>query len=242
MHNIDTIKETSISSYASQTKLAENISDFLGKYGISGNRGKFGEQNLCHILNTMYPTAEIRDTTGLKSSGDFIMSRVDKPVIMFENKEYKNNIDKEEVAKFIYDIDTQNTNGIFLSHFSGITFKKNYQIDIHKGNVLVYIQNCEYSVDKIRIAVDIIDNLSSKIQDLYIENDNNTISREVLDEINAEYQKYISQKESLILTVKDFNKKMIAQIEEISLPALDRYLEPKYAFVKNKGISYSCEI
>ncbi len=127
---------------------------------MSSNKGKYGEQNLCSILNTMFPSAEVQDTTGTKASGDFLLRRIDKPQILFENKEYKANIDKEEVSKFIRDIDTQNTNGIFLSQYSGITFKQNYQIDLHKGNILIYVQHCEYSPERIRIAIDIIDYLS----------------------------------------------------------------------------------
>jgi hypothetical protein len=122
--------------------------------------------------------------------------------------------------------------GIFTSQYSGIAFKQNFQIDINKGNVLVYIQHCEYSSDKIRIAVDIIDNLSVKLQDLNMDNENNTISKEVLDDINIEYQAFIHQKEMMLTLLKDYNKKMTAQIEDIKLPCLDKYLSHKYAYVK----------
>jgi hypothetical protein len=238
--NIDVLKETSSNSFLSQTKLQEELTEFLGKYNVSSNKGKYGEQNLCNILNSIYQSAEIKDTTGIKSSGDFIMERPDKPTILFENKDYKQNINKEEIAKFITDVDNQNTHGIFLSQYSGIAFKQNYQIDIHKGKVLVYVQNCEYSIDKIRIAVDIIDNLSIKIQDLSEEDDVNTISKELLDSINEEYQGYISQKENMLVILRDFQKKMTAQIEDIKFPELDKYLSQKYAYVKSTY--FVCEI
>ena len=238
--NIDYLKETTSSSLLSQNKLCDELGDFLGKYNVSSSKGKFGEQNLYSILNSMYQNAEIKDTTGLKGSGDFIMKRLDKPTILFENKEYKSNIDKDEVAKFINDVDNQCTHGIFISQYSGISFKQNYQIDIHKGNVLVYIQNCEYSIDKIRIAVDIIDNLSPKIDELNLDDENNSISKEILDDINCEYKSFISQKESLIMILKEFQKKMNSQIEELKLPVLDKYLAPKYAFVKSRN--FSCDI
>ena len=111
--NIDTLKESSASSLSSQTKVFEELGEFLGKYKVSSNKGKYGEQNLCSILNTLYGSAEVKDTTGTKASGDFIMKRIDKQNILFENKEYDRNIDKEEVAKFIRDIDTQNMNEVF---------------------------------------------------------------------------------------------------------------------------------
>jgi len=238
--NIDVLKETTSTSLQSQVKLQEELGEFLGKYNVSSNKGKYGEQNLCTILNSMYQNAEIRDTTGIKSSGDFIMERLDKPTILFENKDYKQNINKDEIAKFIVDVDNQNTHGIFLSQYSGISFKQNYQIDIHKGKVLVYVQNCEYSIDKIRIAVDIIDNLSFKIEDLSQDEENNTISKELLDSINEEYQRYISQKENMTMILKDFNKKMTIQIEDIKFPELDKYLSQKYAYVKSS--CFTCDI
>jgi hypothetical protein len=238
--NMDILKESSSNSLQTQSKLFEELNEFLSKYKGSSNKGKYGEQNLSSVLNSIYQNAEITNTTGIKASGDFIMKRYEKPTILFENKEYDYNIPKDEIAKFIRDIDTQNVNGIFISQNSGIAFKQNFQIDVNKGNVLVYIQNCEYSVDKIKIAVDIIDSLSFKIQELNTDDDNNTVSKEVLDDINEEYQAFITQKENMIMILKDFQKKMNTQIEDLKLPVLDKYLEPKYAYVKNRV--FKCEL
>lgn len=238
--NIDTLKDTSAQSLSHQTKVFEELSEFLGKYKGSSNKGKYGEQQLGSILNSLYPTAEVMNTTGTKASGDFIMKRIDKPSVLFENKEYDYNIPKDEIAKFIRDIDTQNMSGIFISQYSGIAFKQNFQIDINKGNVLVYIQGCEYNQDKIRIAVDIVDNLYNKIQDLNMDEDENTISKDILDGINEEYQKFISHKEGMITYMKDFQKKMTSQIEELQLPCLDKYLEPKYAYIKTR--CFTCDL
>ena len=58
----------------------------------------------------------------------------------------------------------------------------------------------------------------------------------VLDDINEEYQNFINQRELLITVLKDFQKKMTSQIESLKLPALEKYLEPKYANVRQKGI------
>jgi hypothetical protein len=238
--NIDALKETSTQSLVSKNKVLDDLGEFLGKYKGSSNKGKFGEQNLHSILNTLYSNAEIINTSGTKASGDFIMKRIDKPSILFENKDYDYNIPKDEIAKFIRDVDTQNMHGIFSSQYSGIAFKQNFQIDINKGNVLVYIQHCEYSLDKIRIAVDIIDSLAVKLQDLNMDEDGNTISKEILDEINQEYQGFITQKETMTTLLKDFTKKMNTQIEDIRLPCLDKYLSQKYAYVKAN--SFNCDI
>ena len=232
--NLDVLKESSTNTMFVQNKLFDELSDFLSRYKNSSSKGKFGENNLAVVLNNIYPNAEINHTGNIKASGDFIMKRLDKPSILFENKEYDNNIPKDEIAKFIRDIDTQNVNGIFISQYSGIAFKQNFQIDLNKGNVLVYIQNCEYSNEKIKMAVDIIDTLSVKIQELNLEDENNSISKETLDDINEEYLAFINQKESMITFLKDFQKKMTTQIEDLKLPVLDKYLEPKYAYVKDR--------
>ena len=231
--NINVLKDSTVLSMSTQTKLQAELGDFLGKYKNSSSKGKLGEQRLKSVLDELYNTADLQNTTGIKASGDFIMKRVDQPTILFENKEYDYNIPKDEVQKFIRDVENQNMNGVFISQYSGITFKRNFQIDINKGNVLVYIQHCEYTHEKIRLAVDIIDNLYTKIQDMNVDDDNNnTITKEILDDINDEYQRYISQKEGMLLIMKDFNKKMTSQIDDIQFPVLDKYLSQKYASVK----------
>lgn len=237
--NINSVKELSNKSISSNSDVQDELKTFLSKYNASSNKGKYGENNLFSILSLLYPSSEIQDTTGTKASGDFILKRIDKPNILIENKDYSHNINKEEVAKFIRDINTQNMSGIFISQYSGITFKHNYHIDIHKGNILVYIQHCEYNPDRIRIAVDIIDYLYNKVQELNTD-DSNNISKEILDDINEEYQSFISQKESALTILKDFTKKMNVQIEAIRLPSLDKYLDTKYASTKQN--LFVCDI
>jgi hypothetical protein len=239
-NNINAIKETTNTSIVVQNKLFGELEGFLSKYKSSTHKGKLGEGVLSTVLHSIYNSAEIINTTGSKASGDFIMKRTDKPDVMIENKEYNDNIPKEEVSKFIRDIDTLNMSGIFISQHSGIAFKQNFQIDINKGNVLVYIQKCQYNPEYIRIAVDIIDNLSPKLKDFNTNDDTCSISKDILDDINVDYHSFISQKESMQTLLKDFTKRMNIQIEELALPSLDRYLEPKYAYVKDR--LFKCDI
>ncbi len=239
-NNINNIKDVTNSSVLSQNKLFGELEVFLDKYKSSTHKGRLGEEELYTVLNNIYNNAEITNTSGLKAHGDFIMKRFDKPEIMIENKEYSYNIPKEEISKFIRDIDSLNMSGIFLSQHSGIAFKQNFQIDLNNGNILIYIQNCNYDSDKIKLAVDIIDNLSSKLQDLNMNEENIVISKDILDDINCYYRNFINQKDSLQLILKDFTKKMNSQIDELSLPNLDRYLETKYAFVKDR--LFKCDL
>jgi hypothetical protein len=231
---LNTLKENVNNSAVSQNKLSGEIEGFLGKSKNSAHKGKLGEEALSKVLHSLYNSAEITNTTGSKASGDFIMKRMDKPDVMIENKEYSNNIPKEEVSKFIRDIDTLNMSGIFISQHSGIAFKQNFQIDINKGNVLVYIQKCDYNSESIRTAFDIIDNLSVKLNEFYTDDGSSSISKDILDDINGDYRSFISQKESMQTLLKDFTKRLNTQIEDLALPSLDKYLEPKYAYIKDR--------
>ena len=233
------IKENTTENVSSQTKIFNELSEFLGKYKVSSNRGKIGEQQLFEILTTLYPSAEIRNTSGLKASGDFIVVRTEKQPVMIENKEYDQNVNKDEITKFIRDIDVQNMSGVFISQYSGICFKNNFQIDIHKGNVLVYIHNCAYNPDTIKTAIEIIDHLSVKIQDLNID-ENHSISKQILDNINEEFKIFLDQRDGLVQFVKDYQKKLVAQIDDLKFPNLEKYLEPKYALIKTRG--FVCDI
>lgn len=238
--SINNLKETTLTTVSKQDKLFGELEGFLGKYKSSTHKGKFGEEQLSSLLNILYTNAEITNTTGIKAAGDFLVKRLDKPDIMIENKEYNCNIPKEEISKFIRDIEALNMSGIFISQHSGIAFKQNFQIDINNGNILIYIQNCNYDSDKVRLAFDIIDNLSNKLKDININDENINISKDIIDGINDDYRSFIMNKETLHTILRDFNKKMNTQIDDLSMPNLDRYLEPKYAYVKDRV--FKCEL
>jgi hypothetical protein len=188
----------------------------------------------------MYPSAEIINSSGVKACGDFMMKRENKPNIMFENKVYETNVKLEEIQKFIRDVEEIKTHAIFLSQNSGITRKKNFQVDIHKGLIMIYIHNVQYSPEKIQIAIDIIENLADRIEELDIEEEHeNIISKSLLDEINQEYLSFNKQKDEIILMSKDYQKKLIGQLENLKMNALNKYLSTKYSSHEKTG--FTCE-
>ena len=98
----------------------------------------------------------------------------------------------------------------------------------------------QYNKDKIQIAIDIIDNLIPKLEELEMDDEDNFISKDSLDDINREYQLFASQKLAVINFLKDNNKKVIAQIEDMKFSTLNNYLSSKYAFVKKDG--FTCTV
>ena len=235
----NTTKEQNIS----QNKVMTDLEEFLNKYRNSSFKGQLGENHLNSVLTKMYPTAEIIDTSKLTSSCDFMLKRENKDTILIENKDYNVNVDPKEVKKFIGDCETRTSHGIFLSQNTGITSKNNYQIDIMNGKILVYVHNCEYMSHKIQIAVDIVDTLSQKIKELNLEDktDEMVFSREVMEEINSEYQLLISQKEAIIHYVKEFQKNIIIKLEDIRLPKLENILPLNLTSLNANKMVHKCE-
>lgn len=217
------------------------LSDFLNKMKNSSvHKGNYGQNILENVLNSAFPSSQIVNTSGTKASGDFMIKRDNKPIILVENKDYKYNVNADEVKKFIRDINEQNTHGIFLSQHSGITTKTNYTIDIYEGKVLVYVHNVEYNPDIIKCAVNIIDNLAYKVE--IIENDEGeTISKETLQKINSDFQVFLTKKQLAIDTTKDIQKKLLVQIEDIAFPTLSDWLGNKGVNMNN-ACTYHCEI
>ena len=239
--NITQIKDTTQHSSFNQDKINEQLTDFLNKYNTtnSNNIGKLGEDKLCHVLNRLYPSSHIEDTSGKSKQGDFILKRNNMIDILFENKHYTNNVPKDEVIKFIRDCDENNFSGIMISNTSGIATKSNFQIDIHAKNILIYLHNTNYNEDVIHTAVDILDYLTDAISSIDPDNFNPLTNEQLLD-INQEFQTFLNQKETIINYIRDTNKRLIQQILDIELPSLQKYLSAKFATTKT--LDLKCDI
>jgi hypothetical protein len=247
--NLTQIKDHTINKDAAHEKLFNELDDFLNKnkYKNSTVRGKTGENQLEDILNQMFPSAMVKNTSGIPASGDFILQEreLGKKNILFENKHYTSNVNSEEVLKFHRDVREQRCNGIMLSQTSGIVSKKPFQIEIIDSLIVVYVLNCEYDPDKIKIAVDMIDTLSHCLSS-YIERgelgENNTISTEIMNQINEEYGKFSLQKlafiENLKIMSKEMTKKLTEQIEDMKMPTLNHFLSAKFG---NYNVSSSTD-
>lgn len=230
--NISSVKNIT-EEYSSYSKpVFSSMNEFFGKYNVSSSKGKLSESNLYNILANMFPSSELIVTSGQKASGDIIIKRRGKPDILVENKDYKTPVDKTEVEKFYRDISNHNICGLFISQSSGISYKENYEIDIRNNNILVYISNCQFDEDKIKTAINIIDHLYTQLLQHGVVNKEFVIARETLEDINIEFQRFFAQKENMQLTVKEFNRKISSQIEELSMPSLEKYLEPFFTNIK----------
>jgi len=240
--HIQDIKHLSSSNQSSQSMLQNNVSELLKKMEISSVKGKCSENILFNILQSLYSTAQIDIVGEQKETGDFMLMRKNKPTILIENKNWNKNVIQDEVKKFIRDVETQNCCGLFLSQNFGIANKENFEINIHNGHILLYVHEVNNDAEKIKIAIDIIDNFKLKLDEIVVCNgDGYNIDKEVLDEINKEYQLFATQKLLQIKMVKDFSSKMVKQLEDLNFPCLEHFLSTKYAFSSSKYICEFCD-
>ena len=223
-------KITNVLSTLSQNKqddtiLHTKLDNMLDKLGKTSDKGKISENLLEFNLQTIYPTAEIKNVANTPHSGDFWLIRKDKPTIIIENKNYKETVYGETVQKFIDDMNDNNLCGIMISQNSKIVHKNNFEIEIHNGNVAVYIHECNYDPNKIKIAVRIIDTFKNKIEKN--KNDNATIhiSLDILEKINKEFQIFNNKKKQHIAEIKNMYDTLTKSAEEMEMEALDALLE-----------------
>jgi len=241
--NLISIRDANSVTQLTQNRVIEELGDFLNKYRNNSNyKGKSSEHMLEGVLCKLFPSDEIINSSStMKLAGDFILKREGRLPILIENKNYDMNVQKEGVEKFLRDIRAQKCNGIFMSQHSGIQYKPNYFIEIEDGCVLLDLHNVNYSEDTIKTAVSIIDNLYARLEDLSVDvGDGYTIQKDMLDKINVEFQVFVSKKETMLFNLKEFNKTMITQIDELNLPDLSAYLNCKYASLQNQ--KWVCDV
>lgn len=229
--------------------LSRNINEIVEIQKNSTLKGKYSEEKLEQLLISTFPSANIRNCSSDSKTCDFALERSEtEPIIYIENKDYSRNVPNEEIRKFIRDIEYQynllpqgNIHGILLSQNTGIQNKNDFQIDLHMGNILIYLHNVEYDSIKIKTAINIIDHLSRCLESINKNSiDGEIISNEMLSEINQEYLKMIENKRIIIDNYRKFSKEHIQQIETIEMNKLSTILHMKFSNIEHT--IYRCDI
>lgn len=244
-NKISVLKESATANREIISTQNDSLNMLLKRFENSSKKGKISENLLSNVLSDAFPLAEIQDVGKTKETGDIIMLRKNKAKILVENKDWTRPIVNAEVQKFIRDVEIQKCHGLFLSQNVGICSKDNYEIDILEGNlVTVYIHNVNYDEEKIRVGVDIIDNISEILKEIDILEINKSteyaISKELTQFINVEYQNYLSHKDKTIRMAKDFVANLIKHEEEFNFSSLEKFLESKCNIQNNKNVCKYC--
>ena len=192
-----------------------------------------------HILSQTFPTASI---TTESDSNIFNLFREDKTAIYIETHDKRNyNIGISDVKQFVKRAIEKNTHSILVSQYTGITSKPNYHIEIHNNIVVIYLHKLSYSSETLQIATDMIDSISGKLTEFCSLSENKySIPKEVLDNINREYQQFIMQKETIMTGFKEQQKRLLSQLDDLRFGSLDKYLSTRYSSCKKQG--YNCDM
>ena len=188
------------------------------------------EDALSKKLTKLYNTADIRNVLCDDEKQQVLMKRFRKPTTFFQLVSQDENVNNEQITEMLACLSEQNCNGILLSNHSGFSGKKDFHIDIHNNHIIVYIHNFAKNEDKLQMAIQIVDGFISRMNE--ISNVNTTgvhITQDLLEKINNEYQLFISQKTAVIDLLKENQKKVINQMDEIKFPCLDKYLSTKFS-------------
>lgn len=236
-NKIDELFKNINENQTNNIQLQQKVNEMLKKFEKGSGKGNVSENILYNILLSLFPCAQI-DYVGneIKETGDIILIRNNKPKILIENKDHDTcNVPKHDVDKFIRDCEIQQCCGIMFSQNRGISNKENYELQINNGNVLLYVHNVNFDNDKIKTAIEIVEQFKMKFDEINADNSICNIETTVLEEINNEFNNYISQKHSLLKLVKDFNDKINASINELKIPSLEQFLSKHYATSSNQG-------
>lgn len=229
--NIETLKELSSDTRKNQETLGSELMNYLNRHNKSTTKGTQSEEMLKHILNDIFPSAEILSTCNQTKSGDFLLRRNNLPDILIENKNYTNSVPYDEVTKFHRDIEHNDyCNGLFISQSSIISGKHNFQLDFHNNAILLYIHKCDYDPIKINTAIQIIDSISSKIN--LLKDNNISITPNMILELNQEFQGFMEIKNQNINNLKDYYNKQLKSFNDLTLPSLDTFLSLYFASSK----------
>jgi hypothetical protein len=243
--SLGVIKELSSSNQQITSALNSSVCEILKKMENSSAKGKISENILFNTLVALYPCAQVDSVGTTKETGDIIITRKDRPRILVENKNWDKNVVQEEVKKFLHDVEQQNCCGLFLAQNYGIANKEDFEVNVHNGNVLVYVHQAKNDPDKIKVAISIIDHLKMRLDETLSNKSNadvDTIGKERLDNINQEYQAFVAQKLSMIRYVREFQSKLCKMIEDVRLPSLEEHLSTRYATSSSKYVCQFCEV
>ena len=152
------------------------------------------------------------------------------------------------MRKFERDIQLQKKHGIFLSQNSPITFKSDFHIDIINGLILVYVPNAEYDLNKIKVAIDIVDKLSIYVSELVSKTDKEVkeqhqiMSNRDLTAIIKEFTEFGIKKMEAIDMLKMMSKQMIEKLEEMQMPNLNKFLMGTGQYKSDKMLCQFCGV
>lgn len=243
------LKENVCKNADIHTKIMDEVADALNAFRNSFYQTAKQTTQVHIILSRLYSTSEVHNynnhsfnmsqSNPASEMSTFILKRNNYPKIVIQNIDVERNVSVDEIKSFKQIIEHNSCCGIFFSQKSGFANKPDFHIETHNKLVLMYVHNVDYSPEKIKMSIDILDNVFYKICDIMQNNESGnlsitTIEKDVLEEINKEYQSFMIQKDTMMNVVKETQKTLFAHIDDLKFPMLDKYLSTKFTVCANK--------
>jgi len=225
--NIQQLNENIITQKRIQETLSSELNVFLNKYKSNSSvKGSVSETELYSLIQQILPRDFLVRCSKESCACDIRLTRKDKrlPNTLFENKDYSATVNTEEVEKFERDLKMQNCHGIFLSQNSPIAYKENFHIDIINNIIHLYIPNANYDIEKIKLAINIIDSLAEKLNLIVLDPNEEVyeLSIDDFENLKKEYCDFANKKLEMIDFIKLMTKQLTDKLDGIELPVLKR--------------------
>ena len=144
---INEIIKKSTSHHITQLNDIESkLDDILFIKNNSSRKGKLSEDICRNILNKYYNNWSFEDVSQEGYGGDCRASCTPVGDILYEFKNYDYNVNKDQITKFIRDLEHTNISyGVFVSNTSGIVGKQNIEWEIINNKLIVYVSNMGFN-------------------------------------------------------------------------------------------------
>lgn len=242
--NNDSLVQTLNTIKNSQDQMANKIETFTATRTTTRYKGEEGEKGLINILESKLHVRDgytIQDVKSIAHSCDIVIKRDGYPDVRIESKAHGKdtgeNVRVAEVKKFESDLLALNNHGIFVSLYSGICGKGEFEIELLPNNKFaVYLANNNYDGDTITEVLRLIYKLDRFTSGP--DSDNITISTDSMMRIKA----YLTDFNRKIDDLKTSLKNSIRILNEITLDLIEKALvghipdEPQ-----TSTVSYTCD-
>lgn len=242
--NIQQINDNIINQKNIQENLSIELNTFLNKYKSNSSiKGAVSESELYSLLQKIVPNDFIVKCSSEACSCDIRLTRKDKrnPNILFENKDYSITVNTDEIEKFERDLKVQNCHGIFISQNSPIAYKENFHIDIINNIIHLYIPNAGYDVEKIKLAINIVDSLSEKLKTIVLDPNDESyeITIDDFENLKKEYCNFANKKIEMFDFIKLITKQLTDKLDSIELPVLKKLTVGN---IESKNLGVICSL
>ncbi len=223
-----------------QESLSAELNIFLNKYKSNSSvKGTVSECELYSLLQKILPNDFLVRCSSEACACDIRLTRKDKrlPNILFENKDYTATVNTDEIEKFERDLKLQRCHGIFISQNSPIAYKENFHIDIINNIIHLYIPNAGYDIEKIKLAINVVDSISEKLNIIVLDPNEEIyeVSIDDFESLKKEYCEFANKKSEMLDFIKMITKQLSDKLESIQLPVLKK-LTVGNTETKNMGI------